>query len=308
MASKLSFDLVVIGELNVDLILTGEVEPSFGQVEKLVESATLAVGSSSAIMACGAVKLGLKTAFIGKVGGDLFGKFMLGELETLGVNTESVVTDSSIPTGLSIILSRQADRAILTFPGSISALELHEVDRGPLTCTRHVHLSSYFLLERIRPYIPELFSLAHAQGATTSLDTNYDPAEAWNGSLKETLSHTDIFLPNETELKAISRREALLPALEQMSRLVPAIAVKRGALGALGRVGDTMYEAPSLPVRVVDTVGAGDSFDAGFIYGHLAGWEMQRTLRLACICGALSTQKVGGTAGQPTLEEALAYL
>src|SRR5512139_1181094 len=107
------FDIVVVGELNADLILRGDVTPAFGQVEKIIDEATLTIGSSSAIFACGAARLGLRTAFIGKAGNDEFGRFMLRELQQRGIDTRGVVIDPNLPTGLSVILSRPFDRAIL---------------------------------------------------------------------------------------------------------------------------------------------------------------------------------------------------
>jgi sugar/nucleoside kinase (ribokinase family) len=302
------FDLVVVGELNVDLILTGNVVPAFGQVEQLVDDAALVLGSSSAIFACGAARLGLRVAFIGKVGQDEFGRFMVEQLKDRGVDTQGVVVDSRIKTGLGVILSTGNDRAILTYLGSIAALHYEEIDQALLAQSRHLHLGSYFLLDALRPDIPRLFDQARSYGLSVSLDTNYDPAETWNGGLKETLARTDIFLPNATELRAITGVGHVEAALQIMTSQVPLVAVKLGPEGAVARRGSETAQALSLPIEVVDTTGAGDSFDAGFIYGYLARWELARALRLGCICGALSTRAAGGTAAQPSLDEALEYL
>lgn len=299
------FDVLVVGELNVDLILTGDVTPAFGQAEKLVEDATLTLGSSSAIFACGAARLGLRVAFIGKVGDDDFGRVVLRSLQERGVDTSGVVVDSTIKTGLSVILSRPDDRAILTHLGSIAALRYGEIDRTLLPRARHLHLGSYYLLDALLPDIPNLFEAAHAEGLTTSLDTNYDPTEAWNGGLADVLAHTDLFIPNETELHAIAREPDLHIALAKLAQHCPLIAVKLGPEGAIGRQGETVARGEPLTVEVVDTTGAGDSFDAGFVYGCLAGWELPRALRLGCVCGSLSTRAAGGITAQATLAEAL---
>jgi sugar/nucleoside kinase (ribokinase family) len=302
------FDLLVVGELNPDLILTGDVTPKFGQVEQLLDDATLTIGSSSAIFACGAARLGLRVAFIGKVGDDEFGRFMRSALEARGVDTSGVVVDPGIKTGLTVVLSRGNDRAILTYSGSIGALCLSEVDLRILVRARHLHLGSYFMLDALRPDVSRLFEIAGAYKLTTSLDTNYDPAEQWNGDLPRTLRRAHVFLPNETELTRIAGVPDVAGALAKLSSLIPLIAVKRGPHGATARRGNEVFDATSIPVNVVDTTGAGDSFDAGFIYGYLNGWDVGRSLRLACVCGALSTRAAGGTTAQPTLEEALAYL
>jgi len=301
------FDLLVIGELNPDLILRGNVTPAFGQAERLVDAAALTVGSSSAIMACGAARLGLRVAFCGVVGDDLFGRFMLDALTARGIDTSACVADPVLPTGLSVILARPGgDRAILTYPGSIPALTLHMIDHSLLNRARHLHVGSYFLLDALRPDLPELFRDARRRGMTTSLDTNYDPSGRW--ALGDMLHQCDIFLPNAAEALAISGAADLPAALDHLAARVPTLAVKLGADGAVARQGATEARAQPPAVAVVDTVGAGDSFDAGFVCGYLKGWPLERALRLGLVCGALSTTAAGGTEGQPVWEEAISRL
>ena len=302
------FDILVVGELNADLILTGDVMPAFGQKEKLLDEAVLTLGSSSAIFACGIARLGLRAAFAGKTGDDAFGRFVVDQLAARGVDVAGVVRDAAIPTGLSVILSREADRAILTYPGSIAALRYDEVDLAAIPRARHLHLGGYFLLDAFRPDVPRLFDAARSHGLSISLDTNYDPSEKWNGGFADVLSRTDVFLPNETELLAVTREADVDAGLDRISRRVPTVAVKLGARGALACRGSQLARADSVPVDVVDTTGAGDSFDAGFVYGYLAGWPLDRMLRLGCVCGSLSTRGLGGTTAQPSLDEALAVL
>jgi sugar/nucleoside kinase (ribokinase family) len=298
------FDVVVVGELNPDLILRGDVTPAFGQVEQIVEEAALTIGSSSAIFASGAARLGLRVAFVGKVGGDVFGQFMRQQLAEHGIDVSGIVVDPAIRTGLSVILSRGVDRAILTYSGSIAALRYAEIDLRLLDQARHVHLGAYFMLDALRPDVPRLFAQAHNRGLTTSLDTNYDPTERWDSGLHEALRYVDVFLPNETELCAIAGAMDAVTALERLAQYVPTIAVKLGGKGGMAYQNGQTVHADALPIGVVDTTGAGDSFDAGFVYGYLHGWELARMLRLACACGSLSTRAAGGTATQPTLAEA----
>jgi sugar/nucleoside kinase (ribokinase family) len=249
------FDLVVVGEINPDLILRGpDLAPAFGQEEKLVETATLTIGASSAIMACGASRLGLRTAFVGVVGDDELGHFMLRALNERGVDVSACIVDERSHTGMSVILSQPEDRAILTYLGSIATLRAEWIDRSMLQRARHLHVGSYFLLDALRPDLPALYAEAHALGLTTSLDTNWDPS------------------------------------------------------GAIARRGWKTARVSAYTVHVVDTTGAGDSFDAGFLFGYLNGWSLQRATQLACACGALSTRAAGGTGGQPTLDEALQLL
>ncbi len=301
------FDILVAGEINPDLILTGDVKPEFNQVEKLVDSAALTVGSSSAIFACGAARLGLKVAFIGVCGDDVFGRFMLDEMQKRNVDVSHVIIRPGGQTGLSVILNRNVDRAILTHSGLIADLQASDIPDDLLRQSRHLHVASYFLQTKLQPDLPALFQRAHSLGLTTSLDTNYDPSEKWVG-FDELLSATDVFLPNKTEALSITKLTDVESAARQLANKSKLAAIKLGAEGALACSQNNLTQSSSIPVNVVDTVGAGDTFDSGFMYGYLNNWPIEKTLKLACVCGAMSTQKAGGTEGQPTLEEALKYV
>jgi len=308
MTESKDYDVIVVGDLNADLVLTGDVVPQFGQVEKLVDDATLTLGSSAGIFACGAAHLGLRTALISKVGDDTFGHFLITELKKHNVDTQGITIDTNVKTGLTVILNRGTDRAILTHPGSIAEMRLADIDFDLLARGRHLHLAAYYLLTGLMPDVPTLFAQAQRLGLTTSLDTNYDPGETWDGQLCEVLKHTSLVLPNETELLGMTHTSMLDEAIKAAESLAPLVVVKCGAQGALAIESGATITAPSLKMDVVDTVGAGDAFDSGFLYGYLSRWPLERSLRLACICGSLSTRAAGGTMGQATLEEALHYL
>jgi sugar/nucleoside kinase (ribokinase family) len=295
------FDVLVIGELNVDLLLYGDVEPVFGQAEKLVDDAVMTVGSSSAIFAHQAARLDLRVAFCGKVGSDAFGAFMTDRLKRAGIDTSAVVVDPALKTGLTVHLVRGTDRAMLTNMGAIPELRPEEVDPALLKNARHVHLGSYFLQEGIQEGLAELFARARAQGTTTSLDPGWDPAEDWDAGLEEALRETDVFMPNEEELLAITREAAVERALETLVG-VPTVVVKRGASGALSRSRKETARCVPPTVEIVDTTGAGDSFDAGFLFGMLRGYDLERALGLGCLCGALSVTGAGGVEAQPDLQ------
>jgi sugar/nucleoside kinase (ribokinase family) len=172
---------------------------------------------------------------------------------------------------------------------------------------RHLHVASYFLQTNLQPDLPALFRRAHSFGLTTSLDTNYDPSEKWVG-FEELLSATDIFFPNKTEALSLIQTSDVRLAAQKLATKSKLVAIKLGAAGALLQTNDEMISLQPIPVNVVDTIGAGDAFDAGFLYGYLNRWESEMSLRLGVVCGALSTQAAGGTSAQPTLDQALAYL
>jgi sugar/nucleoside kinase (ribokinase family) len=301
------FDILVAGDINPDLVLSGNVVPEFNQVEKLVDSATLTIGSSCAIFACAAARLGLKVAFIGVCGNDVFGRFMIAELQKRNVDVSHVIIRTGGQTGLSVILTDGADRAILTHTGLIADLQASHISDRLLRQARHLHVASYFLQDKLQPDLPSLFRRAHGLGLTTSLDTNYDPSEKWSG-FDELLSTTDVFLPNKTEALSITQAGDVESAAKQLAAKSGLVAVKLGPDGGLACKENKITHSSSIPVDVVDTVGAGDAFDAGFLYGYFKKWPLEKSVRLACVCGALSTQKAGGTDGQPTLEEALSHV
>jgi sugar/nucleoside kinase (ribokinase family) len=303
-----SIDLLVPGEINPDLILNDpHLEVRFGQQEVLVRDFEMTIGSSSAIFACGAARLGLKTSLIGVVGEDPLGKYMLEALHQRAVDISSVLIDRQRKTGVSMILSRGSDRAILTYLGCIDALEASQIPDSLLAQARHLHVCSIFLQSRLRSGLTSLFDRARRLGVSISLDTNWDPSGKWEGIL-ELIAQVDVFLPNEQEALAITASSNLNRALAVLAQQCPLVVVKRGERGAIGCQEGETVAVEALTVSVVDTVGAGDSFDAGFIYGYLAGFPFKKALELGIACGSLSTRAAGGVNAQPTLEEALQYV
>jgi sugar/nucleoside kinase (ribokinase family) len=295
-------DVLVIGDANPDLVLTGDVVPAFGQAETLVDVADLVLGGSAAIVACGLARLGVTTAIAATVGDDLFGGFVRDTLDERGVDTRWLRVDAEVATGISVVLSI-GDRAILTFPGAIASAGPELIDEDLVTSVRHVHSASFFLLPRLAEHVPEVFARAHEAGATTSVDTNWDPAQTWRG-VDRLLDHTDVLLPNAAELLALTGR----PDRDEAARVVLGhgcqVSLKDGAQGGvLWQAPDLVTRVPALPVAVIDTTGAGDSFDAGFLSALVAGLSPEECLVRAVECGSLSTRAVGGTAGQPGLDE-----
>jgi sugar/nucleoside kinase (ribokinase family) len=302
-------DVLVIGDANPDLILRGgDLGPVAGQREALAEEATLTLGGSGSIFACAAARLGLRVAIAGVVGDDVFGGYVRDRLGAQGVDTRGLVVRTGRPTGVSVVLSRPDDRGTYTAPGTIAELRASDVDRSILAAARHVHVASYFLLRGLGPGLPELFDEARAGGATTSVDPNWDPTQRWDDGVRELLGRVDLFLPNATEAVRIAGVDAVGEAVRRLAALGPAVAVKLGGEGGLVRRGDETARADGLDVEVVDTTGAGDAFDAGFVLGLLEGWPLRRSLAFASACGGLSCRAVGGVDGLPTRAEVLARL
>lgn len=301
-------DLLVLGDVNPDLILSGDVEPAFGQVERIVQDARLTVGGSGAIVACGAARLGLRTAICGVVGDDVFGRFMRDELERRGVGVDGLVVEPDRPTGVTVVLAGSGDRAILTHMGTIGDLRIDRIGDARLDASRHVHVASYFLQDLLRPDLPALFDRLRANGSTTSIDPNWDPTERWDAGLLELLALTDVFLPNAEEATRIAGVTDVEGAAAGLATRAGAVAVKAGPDGAVAATGDGLIRAPAARVEAIDTTGAGDAFDAGFLASRLAGDRLERSLAIANACGALSTRALGGLDAQPTMDEARALV
>jgi sugar/nucleoside kinase (ribokinase family) len=311
-------DVLVIGEINPDIVVSDpDPVPVFGEVERLVGSIGLMVGSSSAIFACGAARLDLRVAFVGVVGDDPFGRFMLEAMAGRGIDVSACTLDPDRPTGATVILTTGHDRAILTSMGTIGALDVDAVPESMLGRARHLHSSCFFLQETSRARLPAFMAAARARGITTSFDTNWDPTGQWDGGVADMLRACDVFLPNEVEACRIARRDDVEEAARELARIGaggrsdagPVVAVKLGPKGALAVGPDgSLVRVPALPVAPVDTTGAGDSFDAGFLRAWLDGRSVADALRLGSACGALSTLRAGGIDGQPTLAEATAAL
>jgi sugar/nucleoside kinase (ribokinase family) len=304
-----TFDLLVLGDANPDLVLRGgDVVPAFGQAEHLVDEAVLTVGGSGAIMACAAARMGLRVAFCGVVGDDLFGRFMRDRLEERGIDTRGLAVDAHRPTGVSVVLSGPEDRAILTNTGTIGDLRTDLLDPELLAGTRHVHVSSYFMQPGLARELPMLFAEVRAAGTSTSVDPNWDPSGAWDGGLLDLLRVVDVFLPNAIEATRIVRSSDLEAAALALSAKGDVVVVKDGPHGSLAAVAGDLLRSRAAELRPVDTTGAGDVFDAGLLAGLLGGRELAVAMRIANVAAGLSTQAAGGVDGQPTMDEVLAIL
>ena len=300
-------DLLIAGELNPDAIVLAErIEPRWGQVESLVDDGVLTVGSSGAIVACGAARLGMDVAYVGVVGDDASGRFMLGELRRRGIDVEGCRIDPERATGLSVVLSDGEDRATLTSLGAMSSFAAGEVSDEMLAGAGHLHVSSPHLQAELRGGLAELFARAREAGASTSLDPGWDPGGEWTAALDDALAVTDIFLPNAREACELAGVEDAESALESLAARIETVVVKLGSDGAIARGRGEATRADAPEVDSVDATGAGDSFTAGFLHALGAGRSLGEALRLAVACGSLSTRALGGVDAQPALDEALA--
>lgn len=290
-------NILVVGELNIDIILNHiHGFPVMGQ-EILADKMEMTIGSSSAIFACNIATLGINTTFCGMLGNDFFGKFILDELRKKKVDTTYIKEDSEYKTGATVVLNYFQDRANVTYGGAMQRFSRIHIPLEKLSSFGHLHLSSYFLQKELRSDIPELFKSAKQEGLTTSLDIQWDPENKWEFDYKACLPFVDIFLPNESEILLLTGKTKLEEAFETIGRYSNKIIVKRGTAGAVSyEKGKLNYAAPFLHKHFIDAIGAGDSFNAGFISKYLVGSSIEECLKFANLAGAVNTTASGGTA------------
>ena len=297
------FDVITAFDICVDFLMDlGSTEPEFGQKEKLVNGYAMEMGGSACIFACQCAKLGLKTTGVGSAGNDSMGRFMFDCLKSGGVDT-SYIRKTQNKTALTLCLTKAGgDRSILTYMGAMDTVQPNWLAEL-LPKTRHLHICSYYLLKSLQAEYPDLLAKAKESGVTVSLDTNWDPEELWDGGIRNVLPYVDIFLPNENEIMYITGKKDIEDALRHAGEHVPIIAVKCGEMGAYAYCKGTVYKCEALKITVADTVGAGDSFNGGFIYGYLSGLSVPQCLNAGTICGSLCACYSGGTQGQPNLDK-----
>jgi sugar/nucleoside kinase (ribokinase family) len=289
------FDISVLGELNCDLILYGLPAVLEPEREHLANDFALTLGSSSAIFAHNISLLGSRVGFTSCIGGDPLGKFCVERLSESGVDVSGVKRLSSRNTGVTVILPLAEKRHILTYPGTTFDLDHTHLNPDYLRDAAHFHLSSFFLLRALRPKLPELFFQIKQAGLTTSLDTNDDPDNLWADDVKAVLKNVDVFLPNEREACKVAGTNDVDSALDALSHLVSIVVIKCGARGALAKRRKELFHAASVAVQPVDAVGAGDSFNAGFLHKFIRGAGLQGCLDFGNVSAGLSTTRAGGT-------------
>ena len=300
--------VLVIGELNVDIVATGlRSAPEMG-AEILAEDCELVVGSASAIFAAGMTKLGYEVTLVSQVGRDYFGDFCIKALRQLGVSTRYVARKADEKTGVTIALSGKHDRALVTHPGAVATLTSDAIDQTLMKRHDHLHLTSYYLQTALKPSFADIFRRAKALGLTTSFDPNSDPTNKWSKSIEGVLRYTDVLFVNEREAAQLTHSSTAKAALKTLGTKVECAVIKGGPRGAMAIQNGATVVGSGFKVAAVDTTGAGDSFDAGFLSAYLRDAPLAECLRIGNACGALSATRVGGTAGQPTEPELQKFL
>ena len=302
--TKKKFDVIVVGELNVDLILNSiDSFPEMGK-EKIAKNMNLTLGSSSAIFASNLSSLGAQVGFIGKIGNDAFGNLVKDSLSAKKVNTDMLITSDKWNTGVTIVLNYEEDRAMVTYPGAMEHLTMNDISEEVISTAKHLHYSSYFLQPGIQKDITKLFKMTKEKGLTTSLDIQWDPNEKWDFNYKEVLPFVDVFLPNEQEALLLTNESILENAINKLVQHSKYVVVKLGSKGSITATKDKRNFIKSfLNDKVVDAIGAGDSFNAGFIFKFINGCDIDECQIFGNLTGAINTTAAGGTTAFENYEQ-----
>lgn len=291
------FDVIAIGELNVDVILNNiDGEPEIGK-EKFAKEMILTLGSSTAIFAANIACLGSKTGFIGMIGQDTFGDLIESSLSNKGVDISMLIRSDKYSSGATICLNYHEDRANVTYQGAMDFMTFDDMDKTLFTKTKHIHLSSIFMQSGIKKDLPEVLKYSRENGLTTSLDPQWDPVEKWDFDYEKILPYVNVFLPNETELKLITQSHSLDEAVQKIRPFIDICVVKRGREGSL------LLQKNQKPIHLdaflnnetIDAIGAGDSFNAGFIHAFVKGETAENAQIIGNLTGAINTTAAGGT-------------
>lgn len=299
---------LVIGDLNVDIIISGMTEfPELGR-EILCKDIRTLLGGSASIFACRLAQLGGRVDIIGKVGRDENGAIVLNTLKSNGVGIDKVIVEDSLRTGVTVSLTYPENKALITFMGSIGALEPSDIKLEVFSEYDHLHISSIYLQPKLLRGLRNIFAEAKRRSLITSLDPQCDPTGKYE-LIWDILEFVDIFLPNDSEAAGITGLANPLEALNVLGQRVKTVVIKCGSEGAVGVNGGKVVRVKAFKIKPIDTTGAGDSFDAGFIYYFVhRGRGFEESIRFANAVGALSCLYIGGAEGKITEEETLRFM
>jgi sugar/nucleoside kinase (ribokinase family) len=289
------FDVLAIGELNADIVFTGLKSAPMLNREIIADGFNKTMGSSTALCAANISKLGLKTCFCGKVGDDEDGHYILNELRTRNINADFCKIDREVKTGITLALNWNGDRALVTYLGAINRFSFEDFDINIIKCAKHIHVGSFFLQSALQKDLPAIFRQAQVWGISTSLDAGWDDSENWDYGIRSVLPYTDIFFPNESEALNITGENSFMAAAEHLAELCKVAVVKRGKNGACCVSRGEAFSVRAIEdAPVLDTTGAGDAFNAGFIYGFLNKFSLGECLEYGNACGTLCVSVAGG--------------
>lgn len=300
-----TFQIAAIGDLNIDIILSriGSA-PEVGK-EKIAEELCITLGGSAGIFAANSAVLGSSVCFAGMVGKDMYGNLICRSLEDKNVDTRFVKRVDT-PTGVTLCMNYGEDRANLTYPGAMNLMSYNSIDPRVFDEAKHIHLSSVFLQNGLLRDIHKVLDKAAGRGISVSLDPQWDPTEKWQLDFRSVLPKVTIFMPNEKELLAMTGCRTRESAIETvLPYLGGAMVIKCASKGSclIQKNGERIELSAFQNGEVVDSIGAGDSFNAGFISAFVRGLPLRVCQEIGTLTGAVNTTASGGTGAFTTREE-----
>lgn len=297
--------IVVIGSLNMDIVIEADRYPQQGET-MLGHGIRFLPGGKGANQAVAAARLGAAVTMIGAVGTDGFGQELVKALQAENVGTDTVRVAEQAATGVASIYVCQGDNSIVVLPGANHMLLPAHID----ACREVIAAADIVLLQMEIPVdtVAHAAQVAKACGCTVVL--NPAPAQKLP---EELLRNVDYITPNRTELALLIGRSAEGGELEAAMRELAGMGA-RHVITTLGAEGSafmaqegTLTRVPGYVMEVVDTTGAGDSFNAGLAYSLALGQSLEEAVSFAAKVSALAVTKFGAQPGMPTLQEVLDF-
>ncbi|WMJ86682.1 carbohydrate kinase family protein [Anaerocolumna sp. MB42-C2] len=302
------WDAFIYGDVNVDIVIPGvEHFPLPGQ-EDVVDIMNTYVGGGAALFTLGLGKLGLNPVFQGTIGDDCYGKFIMEELKKTNTDCSLISVSRDNKTGISISFTNEKERSFLTYRGTNAEINLNSIKLDKVQKSRHIHLTGYEGNINHNKYLQLLKKVRKLNEVTISFDVGWDSTGEWYKGIYELFPYINVLFMNETEAIHYGRKDSALEVIQDFSGYCEIAVAKLGKKGAIACSKGKDYTADSYPVTAVDTTGAGDSFNAGFIYGYLKGKDIMDCLKYGNGCGALSVTKLGGNTGFPVEDELLRFI
>lgn len=302
------WDAFIYGDINVDLVIPNvDHFPLAGQ-EDIVDTMNTYVGGGAALFTLGIGKLGLNPVFQGTIGDDCYGKFINDELRQKNVDISLLQISKKNKTGISISFTNEKDRSFLTYRGTNAEINLNSIDIDMVQKAKHIHVTGYEGSKNHRQYFDLLKKVKETNNTTVSFDVGWDSTGEWYEEIVELFPYIDVLFMNEIEAIHYGRKDSAKEAIAEFSKHCKIAVAKLGKKGSIAYAEGNYYQAASYQVKAVDTTGAGDSFNAGFIYGFLKGKEIKDCLKCGNGCGAMSVTALGGNTGFPTEAELINFI
>lgn len=303
-------DFLCVGEMLADIIVRSVSEVKFNIDSVPVEEIIIKTGGDALNNSVNLSRLGNSVTYVGRVGGDIIGDFLLDKAQDEGINMDHVVKSKTPHTKVTILIKENGDRSFFYYPGTSAELCYEDVDLSLLNNCKILQIGGTFHLPKFDGEgAAKLLKAAKAKSVLTSMDVTKDFTGRWNEIIQPCYEFLDYFLPSIEQAELIAR-EKEVPKIAEffLGQGVKNVVLKLGKKGAYFRNKDKAFYCNSYDVNAVDTTGAGDSFVSGFLTGVLKGFEIEECVKLGTAASAFTVQSVGATTGMKDYETVKAFM